>query len=95
MSSFAVIKNSRNIYWIDFNNFYLRCIHICIRSRPQMAEEISKPLSAANKVTMVSSGGSEVGAAKLAGEVLDIMTRLPSAVEKLTGIDISQVSCRM
>lgn len=58
-----------------------------------MAEEISKPLSAANKVTMVSSGGSEVGAAKLAGEVLDIMTRLPSAVEKLTGIDISQVSC--
>ncbi len=40
---------------------------------------------------MVSSGSSEVGAAKLAGEVLDIMTRLPSTVEKLTGIDISQV----
>lgn len=59
-----------------------------------MAEEISKPLSAAHKVTMVSSGSSEVGAAKLAGEVLDIMTRLPSAVEKLTGIDISQVSWR-
>lgn len=56
-----------------------------------MAEEISKPLSAAHKVTMVSSGGSEVGAAKLAGEVLDIMTRLPNTVEKLTGIDISQV----
>lgn len=60
-----------------------------------MAEEISKPLSAANKVTMVSSGGSEVGAAKLAGEVLDIMTRLPNAVEKLTGIDISLVSRSM
>lgn len=60
-----------------------------------MAEEISKPLSAANKITMVSSGNSEVGAAKLAGEVLDIMTRLPSAVEKLTGINISQVSWRM
>lgn len=57
-----------------------------------MAEEISKPLTEARKVTMVSSGGSEVGAAKLAGEVLEIMTRLPSAVEKLTGIDISQVS---
>ncbi len=59
-----------------------------------MAEEISKPLSAAQKVTMVSSGGSEVGAAKLAGEVLDIMTKLPSAVEKLTGVSISQVSLR-
>lgn len=56
-----------------------------------MAEEISKPLTSAQKVTMVSSGGSEVGAAKLAGEVLDIMTRLPVAVEKLTGVDISRV----
>lgn len=56
-----------------------------------MAEEISKPMSKAQKITMVSSGGSEVGAAKLAGEVLDIMTRLPEAVEKLTGVEISQV----
>lgn len=56
-----------------------------------MAEEISKPLSAANKVTMVSSGGSEIGAAKLTGEVLDIMTRLPETIEKLTGVTISQV----
>lgn len=46
----------------------------------------------AQKVTMVSNGGGEVGAAKLTGEVLDIMTRLPAAVEKLTGINISQVS---
>lgn len=41
---------------------------------------------------MVSSGGSEVGAAKLTGEVLDIMSRLPSTVEKLTGVKISQVT---
>lgn len=57
-----------------------------------MAEEISKPLSAAQKVTMVSSGGAEVGASKLAGEVLDIMTKLPATVEKLTGVDISLVN---
>lgn len=57
-----------------------------------MAEEISKPLCEANKVTMVSSGGGEVGAAKLSGEVLDIMVRLPEAVEKLTGVSISQVT---
>lgn len=56
-----------------------------------MAEEISKPLCEANKVTMVSSGGGEVGAAKLSGEVLEIMTRLPDMVEKLTGVNISQV----
>lgn len=58
----------------------------------QMAEEISRPLCEANKVTMVSSGGGEVGAAKLSGEVLEIMTRLPKAVEKLTGVNISQVT---
>ncbi len=57
-----------------------------------MAEEISKPLCKANKVTMVSSGDGEVGAAKLSGEVLDIMTRLPETVEKLTGVSISQVT---
>lgn len=58
----------------------------------QMAEEISKPLCEANKITMVSSGCGEVGAAKLSGEVLDIMTRLPDTVEKLTGVNISQVT---
>ena len=56
-----------------------------------MAEEISRPLSMAQKITMISSGGSEVGASKLAGEVLDIMTRLPAAVEQLTGVSIAQV----
>ena len=61
-----------------------------------MAEAISKPLCEARKVTMVCSGEGEVGAAKLSGEVLDIMTRLPETVEKLTGVSISQVtySCR-
>lgn len=66
-----------------------------LHSALQMAEEISKPLSEAKKVTMVSSGCAEVGASKLAGEVLDIMTKLPSTVEKLTGVDISQVRQRM
>ncbi|RXN05667.1 flotillin-1-like protein [Labeo rohita] len=65
-------------------------VDMLLEKLPLMAEEISKPLCAAQKVTMVSSGGSEVGAAKLTGEVLDIMTRLPSTVEKLTGVNISQ-----
>ncbi|KAM9807204.1 flotillin-1b isoform 4-T7 [Syngnathus typhle] len=65
-------------------------VDMLLEKLPLMAEEISKPLSLAQKVTMVSSGGADVGAAKLAGEVLEIMTRVPSAVEKLTGVDISQ-----
>uniref|UniRef100_A0A672HK07 Flotillin n=1 Tax=Salarias fasciatus TaxID=181472 RepID=A0A672HK07_SALFA len=66
-------------------------VDMLLEKLPLMAEEISKPLSKTQKITMVSSGGSEVGASKLAGEVLDIMTRLPATVEKLTGVDISQV----
>ncbi|KAG9344968.1 hypothetical protein JZ751_009508 [Albula glossodonta] len=69
-------------------------VDMLLEKLPLMAEEISKPLSAAQKVTMVSSGGSEVGAAKLTGEVLDIMTRLPQTVEKLTGVNISQVATK-
>uniref|UniRef100_A0A9J8B3Y7 Flotillin n=1 Tax=Cyprinus carpio carpio TaxID=630221 RepID=A0A9J8B3Y7_CYPCA len=67
-------------------------VDMLLEKLPLIAEEISRPLCAAQKVTMVSSGGSEVGVAKLTGEVLEIMSRLPSAVEKLTGVNISQVT---
>lgn len=56
-----------------------------------MAEEISGPLTSANKITLVSSGSGAVGAAKVTGEVLDILSCLPENVERLTGISISQV----
>uniref|UniRef100_A0A7N8WVQ2 Flotillin n=1 Tax=Mastacembelus armatus TaxID=205130 RepID=A0A7N8WVQ2_9TELE len=69
-------------------------VDMLLEKLPLMAEEISRPLSEANKVTMVSSGHGEVGAAKLSGEVLEIMTRLPEAMEKLTGVNISQVASR-
>uniref|UniRef100_G3NAW6 Flotillin n=1 Tax=Gasterosteus aculeatus aculeatus TaxID=481459 RepID=G3NAW6_GASAC len=67
-------------------------VDMLLEKLPLVAEAISKPLCEANKVTMVSSGDGEVGAAKLTGEVLDIMVRLPAAVEKLTGVKISQVT---
>uniref|UniRef100_A0A8C5W5R6 Flotillin n=1 Tax=Microcebus murinus TaxID=30608 RepID=A0A8C5W5R6_MICMU len=58
----------------------------------QVAEEISGPLTSANKITLVSSGGGAVGAAKVTGEVLDILSHLPESVERLTGVSISQVN---
>lgn len=57
----------------------------------QVAEEISGPLTSANKITLVSSGSGTMGAAKVTGEVLDILSRLPESVERLTGVSISQV----
>lgn len=58
---------------------------------PQVAEEISGPLTSTKKITLVSSGSGAVGAAKVTGEVLDILSHLPESVERLTGISISQV----
>ncbi|XP_073166432.1 flotillin-1 isoform X2 [Lepidochelys kempii] len=65
-------------------------VDMLLEKLPQVAEEISKPLSAVKKITMVSSGSQGMGAAKVTGEVLDIMSKLPETVEKLTGISISQ-----
>jgi len=39
---------------------------------------------------MVSSGSGEVGAAKLTGEVLSIVARIPELVKQMTNIDISR-----
>ena len=57
-----------------------------------MAAEIAAPLSQAKKVTMVSMGKGEVGAAKLTGEVLQVMERLPHVVQQMTGVNITQVN---
>ena len=58
----------------------------------QVAAEIAAPLSQTKKITMVSDGSSEVGAARITGEVLDIMVKVPSMVNKMTGVDITHVS---
>nr|CAH7763336.1 unnamed protein product [Callosobruchus chinensis] len=57
---------------------------------PKIAAEVAAPLSQAKKITMVSSGNAEVGAAKLTGEVLDIVNRVPLLVKSMTGVDISR-----
>lgn len=56
-----------------------------------MAAEVAAPLSQVKKITMVSSGDGEIGASKLTGEVLDIMSKVPTLVKSLTGIDMAQV----
>ena len=58
----------------------------------QVAAEVAAPLSQTKKITMVASGDGEVGAGRLTGEVLDIMTRVPDMVNKMTGVDITNVS---
>lgn len=41
---------------------------------------------------MVSSGGGEIGAAKLTGEILAIVNKVPELVKSMTGVDITRVN---
>ncbi|CAM9860473.1 unnamed protein product [Lampetra planeri] len=70
-------------------------VDLLLETLPKIATEVSQPLSKARKVTMISSGGGEVGASKLTSEVLDIMSKLPESVERLTGVKISQVELEL
>lgn len=56
---------------------------------PKIAAEIAAPLSQAKKISMITDGSGEIGAAKLTGEVLSIMTSVPQTVKNMTGVDIT------
>ena len=42
-------------------------------------------------MTLVAGPNGEVGAAKLTGEVLEIVRRLPKVIEEITGVDMGKV----
>ncbi|XP_060563998.1 flotillin-1-like isoform X2 [Ruditapes philippinarum] len=74
--------------WKDYQDAAM--IDMILETLPKVAAEISAPLCHAKKVTMVSSGKGDVGVSKLTGEVFDIMEKMPTVVEKLTGINIQK-----
>ena len=57
----------------------------------KVAAEIAAPLSQTKKITMVSMGKGDVGAAKVTGEVLQVLENIPKVVEGLTGVNITKV----
>lgn len=57
---------------------------------PKIAAEVAAPLSQAKKITMVSTGTGEVGAAKLTGDIIDIVNKVPLLVKNMTGVDITK-----
>ncbi|NWX18603.1 FLOT1 protein, partial [Aegotheles bennettii] len=57
----------------------------------QVAEAVAQPLMGTRRVTLVAAGPGDIGVARLPGEVLDVVTRLPAAIEALTGVSVTQV----
>uniref|UniRef100_A0A8D9APA1 Flotillin-1 n=1 Tax=Cacopsylla melanoneura TaxID=428564 RepID=A0A8D9APA1_9HEMI len=72
--------------WKDYREAAV--IDMILESLPKVAAEVAAPLSQTKRVTMVSSGNGELGAAKLTGEILTIVARVPEMVKSLTGVDI-------
>merc|ERR1711902_331347 len=64
-------------------------VDMMLKVLPQVAAEVSGPISQAKKITMVATGDGPVGANRMTGEVLDIMGSLPDTVKKMTGVDIT------
>lgn len=69
-------------------------VDVVLSQLPQIAAEIATPLSHVEKLTMVAGENGEVGAARLTGEVLDIMGSIPDTVQKLTGVSITDAITR-
>merc|ERR1711892_1186300 len=68
-------------------------VDMMLQTLPKVAAEVAAPLSQAKKITMVSDGSGEVGAARITGEVLDIMLKVPTMVNKMTGVDVTNSLC--
>lgn len=69
-------------------------VDVVLQRLPQIAAEIATPMSKVETLTMVAGENGEVGAARLTGEVLDIMGSIPDIVQKLTGVDITDAISR-
>jgi len=74
--------------WKEYKEAAL--VDMMLKVLPQVAAEVSAPLSQANKITMVSNGDGPIGASRVTGEVLEIMGSLPEVVKKMTGVDITK-----
>jgi len=64
-------------------------VDVVLQTMPKVAAEIAAPLNNTNKISLISSGDGEIGASRVAKEVLSVMDALPDVVMKLTGVDIA------
>jgi flotillin len=74
--------------WKDYQDAAM--VDMVLETLPKVAAEVAAPLSQTKKVVMVSTGQGDVGAAKLTAEVLQVVEKLPSVIEGLTGVNISK-----
>merc|ERR1712029_1056595 len=70
-------------------------VEMMLKVLPQVAAEVSGPISQTKKITMVATGDGPIGANKMTQEVLDIMSSPPDTVKKMTGVDLTSAMTKI
>ncbi|MEK8023614.1 MAG: SPFH domain-containing protein [Candidatus Hydrogenedentota bacterium] len=58
---------------------------------PEIARAIAEPLSRIDKITMVNTGGSDVGPSRITSEVAKMIAQVPPVIESLTGLKVGEM----
>lgn len=67
-------------------------VDMLLQTLPRVAAEVAHPLTGASKIVLVGSGSTEVGIAKITGEILGAVKMIPKAMEEMTGISLSSAA---
>jgi flotillin len=62
---------------------------------PELASAVSAPLARTEKIVMIGGNGSSSGAARLTGDVTEIVAKLPEVLEALTGMKLGDLASRV
>ncbi|KAI1305372.1 Flotillin-1 [Halotydeus destructor] len=66
-------------------------VDMILETLPKIAAEVSAPLAQCNKITMIAQGDSEIGASRLTGEMMDIVTKVQQVVSQMAGSGASNL----
>merc|ERR1712080_10609 len=88
--AYAIEMKAKAEAWGEYREAAL--VDMMLKVLPGVAAEVSQPLSQMDKITMVSTGDGPIGASKLTGEVLSIMSSIPDMVRDMTGVNIKQLT---
>jgi flotillin len=62
---------------------------------PELAAAVSAPLAQTDKIVMIGGNGSSPGAAKITGDVTQVVAELPAVLEALTGVKLEDLAKRV
>ncbi|XP_054035283.1 flotillin-1 [Dryobates pubescens] len=67
-------------------------VDLVLQRLPQVAQAVAEPLLGARRVTLVAGGSGPLGVSRLPGEILEVVCKLPTAVEALTGVSVTKAA---